>query len=178
MAIIPFTFMSLYIEYGGIYTKIALYITYLAVIVRIITFISLIVLLIFKLIQTYRFLNTDKDIINVITRITILAVITLLIGLGPISMASIRLLLTKHNTSNTIESMGAITIVFSTFMNCLCMILSFQFYDRCYYCLCGCIHTGCFQFWSGLAKEKPSKRNAPDLALENIQSASTKHVQP
>lgn len=55
-----------------------------------------------------------------------------------------------------VELLATVLNVFTAFFNFLCMVLSLNFFDNWYSCICGCIHVKWFSFWSKMAQDKCS----------------------
>ena len=162
--------LCIYIIYPSesIYGDILKIVGVTGVMIIFITVIALVSMIVYKLVQAYRFLNDDKRIIAVITKIVILGSISSPLSILPSAAYSYgRQSGTEIGeiTSNTVH-----VIVF--FTNCMCLLLSFSFYGPWYERLCGCLHNQCFNYWSKLAKGKEMEINIPDLVDVNSKSTS------
>ena len=134
-----------------------------------VTVMALVSMLVYKLVQAYRFLNDDEKITSLITRIVILGSISSPLSLIPGAAYSIKIYAASGTEIGEIASSTAHVIVL--FTNCMCLLLSFSFYDLWYQRFCGCIHKRCYNYWSKKAQDRDMDRNIPELT-EGVHSNS------
>ena len=168
----------IYISTGnGKYGRYISIIWGMATFVLLITIIFLIGMLIYKLTQTFKFIDDKKgknenSKIMVITRIVILTAISLLMGLITPIFGVLNTYLWRD--SELAELFANFIIVFGKFINCLCIVLSFTFYDKWYNQICGCLDKKCHQCWGKLAVHKQMEKNLPEIGMVGIKSVSSK----
>lgn len=132
--------------------------------ILVITVVGFCAMLFYKLIATYKYIDPEDRLIELATRNVMLTVISLITtGIYPI-LGTLWLIFDEN--SAVAEFCFHLTMQLDHFTNCLCLVLTFSFYDKLYDNLCSCFHNKCNQYWSEYAGKGRQERNLAKLHLQ------------
>ena len=136
--------------------------------INVATFISwmifLISLFIYKLIQVYKNVSKNSALISIITKITILSVISITFTVVHCIMLMITTLAFKNKPQIGlhVKMTKDLLHLFSIFINFICILFSYNCFDNEYQSLCGMTNDMCTNLWYyciGEQKQEPMPRN-------------------
>ena len=119
--------------------------------------VSIMILFIRKLIQVYKMVTKDDDLIEIITRSTILTLVSISVTLIVLPTSGIQM---------QYPWILVYVFLFDITTNFLCIMLSFDLMKEYYVTICGCIDSQCKKCWTNIVQnEADSNRNQTAVSV-------------
>ena len=107
--------------------------------------IFLVSLFIYKLVKVYRNVNANKELIKIITKITILSIVS--ICCSTVYFLLMIVIAVKIKDNIHAKLLRDFTQLFSIYMNLICVLLSYNCFDPLYGSVCGLMNRRCTTCW-------------------------------
>ena len=124
------------------------------------TMLSLCILFIHKLFKVHGNAMPDDDIVQLITKVTILAMISVIISI--ICVVSVGI----GNINDIAEFIMFVSVIIDCFINLLFIVLSYAKFKKYYLKLCDCLHRKCIQFTKRMVSNSGENAKNVQTAIE------------
>lgn len=150
----------------------------MAFLLILILIVSIIGLFIYKIIQVYKSMGNDQELIGIITKATILTFVSIFITcLSPISIIAFN----KYESIH-VRSMTTLIIIADLYSNFICIVLEYDYFNGYYHKLCSCMDIKCRKLWNrmvGVSDEtKAIEISKEDVGSSTKSSAATEISNP
>ena len=137
----------------NIYYQIGYWLVYFTLFLLLILIFSVVTMYIYKLLVIYKNMMSDAKLIEIITKTTMLTIISIFATL----LSPIMLVMQKRtNMNQVIDGQMIQNLVFYSdiYTNFLCIVLSYRYFDTYYIKLCKGTHSCCEKMWYKIANRK------------------------
>eukprot|EP01084_Bolivina_argentea_P078149 141784_1 len=121
-----------------------LFVTFVTIsfVLFVILILSIIILFIAKLVRVYKYCANDEELMDAVTKTTILTLVSILVTLLIPTHSLLREPF-DFEYGSWFYFLGNVFTILDIFTNFLCIVMSYKYFDSYYYYICGCLDTQC-----------------------------------